>query len=75
MIVFKTPGTYSITPDENVNVETLVVAGGGGGGGGAGASGLAGLYGVNGGGGGSGIVIIRWGGYNKNYNPIDNSVW
>ena len=25
--------------------------------------------------GGTGIVIIRWGGYNKNYNPITNEVW
>ncbi len=29
MIVFKTPGTYSITPEESGDVEVLVVAGGG----------------------------------------------
>jgi hypothetical protein len=44
--------------------------GGGGGGAGGGPSGSA-----NGGKGGSGIVIVRWGGYNKNYNPVNNSVW
>ena len=43
MIVFKTAGTYSITPSEAGNVEVLVVGGGGGGdasGSGAGAGGM-----------------------------------
>ncbi len=42
MIVFKTPGTYSITPTMTADAEVLVVAGGGGGGGGRGGGGGAG---------------------------------
>ncbi len=42
MVVFKTPGTYSITPKADDYVEVLVVAGGGGGGTNAGAGGGAG---------------------------------
>ncbi len=48
------------------------VANTGGGGGGAGWSGSEPR---NGGVGGAGIVIVRWGGYNKNYNPATDAVW
>ncbi len=30
---------------------------------------------MSGGSGGKGIVIVRWGGYSKNYNPTTNAVW
>ncbi len=52
--------------------------------GGGGAHGQSGIDNTGGGGGGhggeistggTGIVIIRWGGYDKNYDPADDSIW
>ena len=141
MLIYKTPGTYTLTPTNNANVELLVVAGGGGGGtnigsgGGAGSAGgdgsynqggdggdgleyfgyyyaggggagafqpytaagsgglggggdseMPGIDGTGGGGGGraftssadvsggNGIIIVRWGGYSKDYNPVLDTV-
>ena len=48
------------------------MANSGSGGGGAANANLDKTY--EGGNGGSGIVIVRWGGYDKNYDPTDDSV-